>query len=218
MLYLKIILIALMLFLHNVTQASNQLVFSTGYFFIFEKGKNIVSQIYQKLDYDIVIKQYPDKRALKMSNNGEVDGELLRIKGMQQYYPNLRMVPTAIDQLDAQALAIDLDVEMNDWQDLKPYKIGIINGIKYAQIGTLGMQVHPVNTYQELFDLLERKRVDVIVCTKFACDYELKKLQDNNIKSLGVVQRIPLYHYLHRKHEKLIPLLNAKIIQMHKED
>ncbi len=207
-----------MLFLHNVTQAANQLVFSTGYFFIFEKGKNIVSQIYQKLDYDIVIKQYPDKRALKMSNNGEVDGELLRIKGMQQYYPNLRMVPTAIDQLDALALAIDLDVEMNDWQDLKPYKIGIINGIKYAQIGTLGMQVHPVNTYQELFDLLERKRVDVIVCTKFACDYELKKLQDNNIKSLGVVQRIPLYHYLHRKHEKLIPLLNAKIIQMHKED
>ena len=53
-----------MLFLHNVAQASNQLVFSTGYFFIFEKGKNIVSQIYQKLSLAIKIRAYFSQTSL----------------------------------------------------------------------------------------------------------------------------------------------------------
>ncbi len=217
MVLIKILFITLLLCLSNIAQASNQLVFSTGEFFIFDRNKKIVSSIYKRLGYDVIVNQYPAKRALKMSNSGAVDGELFRIKGMQRFYPNLRIVPTAIDTIKAQALSIDLDIQINDWHDLQPYKIGIITGIKYAQIGTNGMKVHPVNTYKELFSLLERKRVDVIVCTKSACDYELKKFKDNNIKSLGIIQEVSFYHYLHRKHEKLIPLVNAQIIQMHKE-
>ena len=216
--FIKILFITLLLSLNNAAQASNQLVFSTGEFFIFDMNKKIISSIYKRLGYHVIVNQYPAKRALKMSNSGAVDGELFRIKGMQRFYPNLRMVPTPIHTFTVQALSIDLDIKINDWYDLQPYKIGIINGIKYAEVGTKGMQVHAVNTYKELFRLLERKRVDVIICTKFACDYELKKIKDNNIKNLGVIQKISFYHYLHRKHEKLIPLVNAQIIQMHEED
>jgi polar amino acid transport system substrate-binding protein len=110
MVLIKILFITLLLCLSNVAQTSNQLVFSTGEFFIFDRNKKIVSSIYKRLGYDVIVNQYPAKRALKMSNSGAVDGELFRIKGMQRFYPNLRIVPTAIDTIKAQALSIDLDI------------------------------------------------------------------------------------------------------------
>jgi len=215
--YIKVIFIALTLLFGNTAQAANQLVFSSGYFFLFDKSKEIVSQIYKRLGYDIIIDIYPAKRALKMSNSGLVDGELFRIKGLQQTYPNLRMVPTPLYELDALAISINLAVEVNNWQDLQPYKIGIMSGAEYAKKGAKGMDTHPANNYKELFNMLERKRVDVIVCIKPACLFELKKLKINNINVLGVVERMFVYHYLHRKHEKLVPLVDEQIIQMHKE-
>ena len=58
-----------------------------------DAAADIVRRAYQELGIQIKYKTYPAERALKLSNNGTADGELVRIKGIESKYPNLIRIP-----------------------------------------------------------------------------------------------------------------------------
>ncbi len=45
-----------------------------------------------------------------------------------------------------------------------------------------------------------------------------KKFKDSHIEELGIFARFPLYPYLYKKHEKIIPVLEAALKSMVEDD
>ncbi len=101
------------------------------------------------------------------------------------------------------------------WDSLKPYNIVIRLGIKYAEKGTKGMKVHTVSENEHLFIALDYGRCDVAVSSRLIGLEYIQKLQFSEIKILEPpLVKMELFHFLHKKHEKLIPEITKVLKEM----
>ena len=208
----------LVFFLSRPVIAQNSLVFSG-----IEGSANteislrVLKEAYKKIGIDVTYLPLPGERALRSSNAGQVDGEVFRIANVEKRYKNLVVVPTAINVLQGIAFTKNKDFPIKGWESLKPYKIGIQVGIKFAERGTQGMQRIMVDTNEQLFKMLHSERVDVIVVAYANGLQALNRLKLSGIRSLHpAIQEYPLYHYLHKRHQSLVPKLNTVFREMQK--
>ena len=179
----------------------------------------IVQHAYRQLGITTAIHALPAERALHFANSGLVDGEISRIDGLAPHYPNLIQLPVAINYLQASAFSFDPDIRLSDWQSLAPYRIGILRGNKFAEQGTLGLDVQAVNTPAQLLKMLSKGRLDVII-TSFVASHRLYRLLQAEASPLKLVRlqsrlpRIELYHYLHQRHRDLVPAMTRQLRTM----
>ncbi|MFT5702148.1 MAG: polar amino acid transport system substrate-binding protein [Desulforhopalus sp.] len=173
----------------------------------------VVAEAYKRLGIQAHIKAFPSARSLLMSNMGEVDGEVSRIKGIDKNYSNLIIVPVAINIVEGVVFTKDVTFSVTGWDSLLPYTIGIKRGTKFAEKGTKGMNVQSVTTNRQLFLKLDLRRTDVIVTARVSGLVELKMLKFEGIQVLEPpLVTMKLYHYLHKKHASLLPAL-TKVLQ-----
>lgn len=183
--------------------------------FITEK---ILKEAYKRIGIRMEVKGYPAERAMQMANDGESDGELRRPAGMDKEYKNLIMVPQSVDFGEAVVFTKNKVFSINGWDSLKPYKIGILRGNKFAEKGTEGMNRFAANTIEQLFEMLDAGRTDIIVLLRRNGLATLKKLNLTGIRALEPpVENMPLYHYLNKKNERLVPKITAALQEMEKE-
>lgn len=177
----------------------------------------IIRHAYQKLGIQLIIKKLPAARALQESNAGEFDGELFRISGISKKYPNLLMIPVVSYEVSVRAYSKRSDIKVASWNSLKAFKIGIERGVQFSEEATQGMNRQIVNTNQQLFRLLNKNRVDIVVSDEWSAFGTLMALQRTGfpvklIKELSPrIMGIQLHHYLHTKHMALIPKINQAI-------
>ncbi len=137
---------------------------------------------------------------------------------MDKEYKNLIMVPHPVDFGEAMVFTKNKVFPVNGWDSLKPYKIGILRGNKFAEKGTEGMNRLPANTIEQLFEMLDAERADIIVLLRWNGSTTLKKMNLTGIRVLEPpVETMPLYHYLHKKNERLVPKVAAALKEMEKE-
>lgn len=178
-------------------------------------GEVIVKKTYAKLGIEVTILRYPAERALRSANQGAVDGEVQRIGAIAKIYPNLIRIEPAINSLEAGVFTIDSNFAVEGWESVRPYKIGIIRGIKFAERGTEGMRRDIVGDYQSLFRMIQNKRFDIAVIPRFNGIYQQKRLGFKGIRELTPpIEKHPLYHYLHKKHADLVPEISAVLNEM----
>jgi len=160
----------------------------------------------------------PARRALEMSNDGQVDGELHRILGIDKRWANLIRVPNRVNVLEATAFTKSIDFTVAGWSSLKPYSVGVRRGIQFSNTNTQGMSRQIVNTVQGLFEILQYDRIEVVVTSLINGLSELKEIKHSSIKLLKpAIEIYPLYHYLHKKHQDMVPKVNGVLEQMKKE-
>ncbi|MBT6093682.1 MAG: hypothetical protein HOH04_02295 [Rhodospirillaceae bacterium] len=175
----------------------------------------IVREAYKRLGIDVEIKKFPGERALKMANDGKVAGDVQRIDKLSAKYPNLVQIKPAINYIEASAFASDPSLSALTWAELKPYRIGIIRGIKFAEGGTQGMDRYLASDYAGLFKMLHKKRVDVAVSPSLNGRYQMQTLGINGISELRpAIARFDLFHYVHVKNAALAPKLSAVFTDM----
>lgn len=181
-------------------------------------GQEILQEAYQRIGIQVETTVLPAERALHTANSGEVDGEVLRIKGIQESYPNLRMVPVSVLTMEGVVFTKNVTFEVMGWESLKPYRIGILRGSKFAEQGTRGMTVGAVNTYRQVLLKLDAGRDDVAVMARTNGLIEIGKL---NMKDIRVLEppliTVELYHYVHKKHEYLLPKITQVLQDMVEE-
>ncbi len=178
-------------------------------------SEQVLVEAYQKLDMKIEFVSFPAKRGLMISNEGAVDGEVHRIKKVDYKYPNLIRVPTAINLAEVVVFTIENPFKVDGWQSLKPYKIGILRGIVVVEQGTREMDVEAFNSYDQVLMMLNFKRIDVGVLTRIGGLYYLSSLEFKDIEMLEPpILQHGLYHYLHVKHEALVPRINGVLKKM----
>lgn len=175
----------------------------------------VMKEAYDMIGINIEIREFGGKEALHASNSGMVDGEIERIDGISKICPNLRQVQIPINYFNLHAFSKMNNIVINGWYDLKPYKLGITEGMIITGQNTIGMDVKLYKNNQELFEMILADSIEIVVMPLMNGKIILNRMGISNIHALNkVIESLFLYHYLHKKHENLIPKLEKALKMM----
>ncbi len=180
---------------------------------------DILEQALQRMGYGLHVMTVPTERSLKMTAAGLADGELLRTRAIEEYFPTLLRVPESLVESEFVVFSRDVIDLQDAWQSLSGKSVGIIFGMKIIESRVPSSAlVTKVRDETQLFTLLQKKRIDYAVFIRGLGQYYLHK---NNIEGLIVsdmsLENVPSYVYLHPKHAALVPRL-ASALQAMKQD
>ena len=221
-----VLLVALLQFSNTVVAAPvsatkappKELVFST-----FEKSyisrisEKVLRIAYKQMGYEIKFLALPPERGLVQANTGATDGDTHRKEDLEKdLYPNLIQVPVAINKANMVAFSKRNDITLKGWESLRSYKFGILRGQKFTEAKTAGMtKTFFVDAEKAIF-AVGSGSMDLVVLTEMT-GVEIIK-QANYFGIIKVLQppfgTLKLFHYLHKKHQDLIPQLTSILKQM----
>lgn len=159
----------------------------------------------------------PSERSLFAANAGEVDGEGLRMAGLESSYPNLVRVPEHFVSISFVAFARDSRIRVDrGWASLKPHRVAFLNGWKiFESNASEARSVTKVETAEQLFRMLEHDRVDLALYTRTDGLALTRQLGLNQIKALSpALADTDMYVYLHRRHQALLPRIALALRNM----
>lgn len=181
-------------------------------------SEQVLREAYRELGKEIKVLHFPGKRALQMSNLGRVDGELFRIGGLSEDFPNLLQLPTCINLLEGVHVSAYNNYDIKSWEDLEPFIVGVQRGIKFAERGVASVEnlrVLTVNHNRQLGSALRNERIQVAVLARLNA---IKLLQADPTGTLVVsgtpIVQHKLFHYLNRKHADLAKEIDRVLEKM----
>lgn len=176
----------------------------------------VLEAAYKQIGCTLNVHFIPGVRSLAWANSGKTDGDIARISGTEKAYPNLVQVPTPVITFRAAAFTINGGKPIKTWEDLRGLRIGIVRGIRYAQIATQGMSPIMANDIDHLFSLLVEGRISYAVSALTTSIIKISgDFKGSGIHQAGaVLYDAPLYHFLNEKHAILIDPLNAALQEM----
>lgn len=180
-------------------------------------GGEMLRAVYAKLNIKLEFEDVPGKRALALSSAGEVDGEIQRIGTLSRDYPTLIQVTPAINYIEPAVFATKLRFDVDGWNSIRDYSIGIVRGVGSSEAGTRGMaRVTATTSLENMVRMLDADRFDVMVTDLFSGLVAVRKLDlQTRIHPLSPpLERIHIYHYLHERHRDLVPKVGKVIAQM----
>jgi ABC-type amino acid transport substrate-binding protein len=176
----------------------------------------VLKEAYKRIGYDVQFRMFPAKRSLNLANQGKSDGDIARIEGTEKAFPNLIALSTPIFNLQGYAYTIEVTRDIRDWSDLKGLRIGVVRGVRYATIGTKGLNPFFAEDMTHLFRLLADRRIDVAIAGRRSGQIEIH----NNFKGSGIhtvgrsLYDKPMYHFVHKKNKELAVRLNHALENM----
>lgn len=176
----------------------------------------VLKEAYSRLDLKVEGLTLPASRALEESDAGRTDGEVNRIAAIENAHPNLIRVPVPVNFLEGVAYSCRKKIHVEGWESLRGYRIGIRNGIKFAERGTEGLpNVTRATDYDVLFELLFVGRLDVVIASRQVGSLQFRRSgMDCLVVNEPPLTSLPLYHYLNKRHVTLVPALTHILQEM----
>jgi polar amino acid transport system substrate-binding protein len=197
--------------------AEHQLVFSktAGNNPYAEISETILKEAYHRIGIEIEGLSAPGGRALKMADEGMTDGLTNRIINIELKYRNLIRITPSIMKATIHVFSKDIAFTVSGWDSLTPYTIGIVRGIKTVENRTKGMRLFKVTLPSQLFDMLEKGRIDIIVLPTLIGFQTIRQGHYKGVKILNpILHQEDVYHYLHKKHESLVGPISRVLKEM----
>jgi hypothetical protein len=182
-----------------------------------EVGRIVLKQVYKNIGLNISITPLPGKRAQYAANLGNKDGEIMRIWTYGDENPNSVRVPTPYYYLETMPFVLQgSDIKIETREALANYRLTKIRGVKHTNNITKGLSnIYEMSSTEDMFKLLLSGKVDVVLTNTIDGNLALKRLGLNNVISMNKpLARLPLYHYIHKRHQNLIPLIDKEIKQL----
>lgn len=177
----------------------------------------ILQEAYRRIGIEVREELLPHERSLRAANSGQTDGEVMRIAGIEAQFPNLIPVPESVQTFDAMAFTTGLTFKVEGWESLRPYPICVNRGLKLAEQGTEGMNRVLVTTVDQMAEMLRRGHCLVAVFGR-AGWLEFDRLHAGPIRELEPpIASLPLFHYVNRRHEALVPKLAEALRRMRRD-
>lgn len=174
-----------------------------------------LTPIYKKLGIELDTIGLPAKRSLTLSNDGDLDGELLRAEHIEKDYSNLVAVPITLYQLNTYAYIIEKEDNKKTIKDLIGTSIAVHRGIQWEEnfAKQFPSDIVWVGSTKRKFKLLTVGKVNYVVSDKQRADKIIKeyfpKIKIKRV--LPILKQINLIHYLNKKHASIIPALIDEI-------
>ncbi|MEH6403967.1 MAG: transporter substrate-binding domain-containing protein [Sneathiella sp.] len=179
-----------------------------------KKASVVISAAYKNIGVEVQFMELPGRRALQFSNSGKTDGEVFRIERVGSKYTNLIKVPTSYMSFRGFAYSIS-GRKIDTWSAMEGSRVGIQRGLVWAEKGSKGMHVIRFDTNSGLLKKLLDGGIDMAVAGEFSFEKEIRKndLGKRILKGKPLTDQ-KLFHYLNKKHKKLVPVLDAEILRM----
>ncbi|MEY4753998.1 MAG: hypothetical protein RJA44_1673 [Pseudomonadota bacterium] len=174
-------------------------------------------EAFRRTGLELRLVSMPSARSLQAANAGEVDGEGLRIGGLDKQYPDLIQIPERYVGDTYVAFARDASIRLDQgWASLEPYRISYITGWKVFEANaTRARSITPVETAEQMFRMLDAGRIDLALYTLVDGEALIRSL---GLSSLGaarpVLKEVDMYLYLHRRHADLVPQIARALRDM----
>lgn len=170
-----------------------------------------LTKAYKNLNINIEFPLFPSQRSLIESNKGNTDGETARIENINERYPNLVRIPVAICHMKIHLYSIKT-LDIHSYEDLTKYRLGHRQGFLAVEQMFQHLSPYKVTSTQQLLNMLLNNRIDIISLSKTAASSLAKKHPSIKLKQVDIdVPPVKLYHYLHKKHQKIIPLITQEL-------
>ena len=181
-----------------------------------------VKTVYERAGLKAEFIPLPHKRSLLSANQGIMDAEVGRISGLEKRYPNLLRVNVKLLDLFGAAYVLDESpITIYRRELLDTVRTGAIFGVQWSLKELDGRDAEMTVDYDKLIGMLIDKRMDMALGTTFSVEAALKRkgYRDTRIRILEpLIFCEPLYHYVHKKHAHLIPLLEKTLRELWEED
>lgn len=180
-------------------------------------GGDILKEIYARLGITVEFLDVEAARALALSSAGQSDGEVQRIAKVATDFPTLVRIEPPINYIEPAVFTTGLNLDIDGWESIRNYKIGIVRGVGSSENGTRGMpHVEAAKSLKNLIRMLDRGRFQLLVTDLFSGEIEILRmgLQDRIRPLAPPLERIYIYHYLHEKHRDLAAQVGAVIREM----
>jgi len=179
----------------------------------------VATEAFRRIGITLQTSLLPAERGLKNSNNGSIDGEMSRVKGLDKVYTNLVRVPEKIMDWEFVVFspkAIDLEV---GWSALSGKLVSHINGWKILEKNIPNdAEITRTSNIDELFLLLDKQRTDYVIYEKWAGHYMLQKMLMRDTHQLKPALAVKeMFIYLHKKHKSIVPKLSKALESMKKD-
>jgi polar amino acid transport system substrate-binding protein len=207
-------------------QAQDRLVIGTGLkppLVSSEKSPGFLVQLakeaFNRIGMRVEIIILPAERVLINANDRVEDGCLLRIRGLEKYYPNLVRVPEKMMNSEFVGYSKLKGLTGGNWDLLTPYAVAWVNGWKIFD-NHLGNHpsVTKVKSASQLFLLLKKKRTDIVLYERWQGLWVLNSLQIEDVVQLDPpFVKMEMFMYLHKRHQKTVPILAAALADMKKD-
>jgi len=177
----------------------------------------ILVEAYRRLGIEIIAEPLPAERGLRVTDSGQTDGETVRVEGLEAVYPNLVRVPELVVSVEVKVFTTGVTFPVTGWESLHPYTVCYMHGLKLYEQGTQGMRRVPGFGQENAVKLLREGLCEVAVLSANAW-VMVDRLNAGPMRELEPpVASYPLYHYVHRRHADLVPLLAEQLKQMKRE-
>lgn len=175
----------------------------------------VAGRIFAEAGVRLELVRLPAERALKNANAGIDDGDLARIAGLEKVYPNLVRVPEKLLDIEFVAFGKNRHQAVS-WSVLRKQTAGYLIGWKIYENKLKGSKsVLAASNANQLFELLERDRIDVALYARFMGQARLKQLGYNDIYQLRpTLASRQMFIYLHKRHAALVPKLTRALRSM----
>jgi len=176
----------------------------------------VLKDVYGRLGITITTAPASGSRALADAKNGITDSEVQRIARIGELNPTLLRVEVPLFPLEAVVFIKDKPIELDGLESLKPFSVGIVRGVVYAEEMSKQLnRVTRLTDQAQLFQLLDRERLDAVIINRYSGLYTLRQEGITGIHALEppLLTR-DMYHYLHEKHADLVPRVERVLREM----
>ncbi|WP_089418366.1 substrate-binding periplasmic protein [Vitreoscilla filiformis] len=169
--------------------------------------EQLAAEAFRRVGFGIQVVNNPSERSLVLANQGEVDGEGLRVAGLATQYPHLIQVPERFIGISFVAFVRQPGLQLDGWASLQPHRIGFITGWKMFEAHATGARiVNRVDTPEQLFRMLAQDRIDVALYTLADGLALVQRLGLSGIQAVTPSLRdVDMFLYLHQRHSALVP-------------
>lgn len=155
------------------------------------------------------------KRALINANEDVDQGVAMRVKNLEQKFPNLVRVPERIVENDFVAYARDLKLSTTSWDTLKPYAVTHVHGwVIFERNMPEGQAVTTVKEPKQMFTMLNKGRADIALYERWQ---GLQHVKEEGL-SIHVLEpplaSADMFMYMHKNHAHLVDKLDRALKSM----
>ncbi len=178
--------------------------------------ERLVSEMYDRIGYDVDFRRLSGQRALKMVEQGRIDSTTMRVIGIVKNFKNMIQMTEPMFERDFVVFSKNRNLPIQNWDSLEPYSIAYMNGWKILDYNVKKYQSKKIaKKATQLFQFLVNDRVDLVIFARYS---GLQILQNLGITDVYVVGK-PLATkgmslMLNKKHADLVPKLDNTLRAM----
>lgn len=176
-------------------------------------AQEILEKAYAELGLHVEVVLTEPSRALVNSTSGVTDGEVVRIGLVGDRYPSLVRVNVPLLSIATFGYSNRPDVKTMSEHDLKALRAGHVRGAVFGEIAARGFaEIWSADEPEQLFEMLKQNRLDLVFVREKRAREMIARFQMDDVYPIPFSRRdYPFFHYLHKRHQGLVPLVEKAL-------